>query len=157
MPPRRSCGASSRSSRGCANTGALISVDTMKPAVAEAALEGRRRIVNDVRGLQGDPDMAALVARFGAGVIVMHNPGCSARPSRLTAIRSRLVSPTSKQSIAIARRAGISDDRDRARSGVWFGKSAEQNLELLARFCRARRDSGFRSSPARRENPSSAG
>ena len=56
-------------------SGALISIDTMKPAVAEAAFKAGATIVNDVRGLQGDPGIATLAADYGAGVIAMHNPG----------------------------------------------------------------------------------
>jgi dihydropteroate synthase len=56
-------------------SGALLSIDTMKPAVAEAALNAGATIVNDVRGLQGDPGIATIAATYGAGVIAMHNPG----------------------------------------------------------------------------------
>ncbi len=115
-------------------TGVLISVDTMKSAVAEAALEAGAAIVNDIRGLQGDPDMAAIVAGFGAGVIVMHNPGLlgSAIPIDGDPVEACLA--YFEQSLGVARRAGISEDRIVLDPGFGFGKSPEQNLELLARF-----------------------
>ncbi len=52
-----------------------ISVDTRKPAVAEAALRAGAHMINDVAGLQRDPGMAAVVASFGAPVVIMHSPG----------------------------------------------------------------------------------
>lgn len=51
-----------------------LSVDTFKAEVAEAALAAGASIINDVTGLLGDPDMAQVVARHGAGLILMHNP-----------------------------------------------------------------------------------
>ena len=51
----------------------LISIDTYKAKVAEAALEAGAHIVNDVWGLRADPDLAAVVQRFDAPVILMHN------------------------------------------------------------------------------------
>ena len=53
--------------------GAPVSIDTMKATVAENALQAGAAIVNDVWGLQRDPDMAGVVARHGAPVLVMHN------------------------------------------------------------------------------------
>src|SRR5579884_4063898 len=55
-----------------------ISVDTSKAAVARACLEAGARIINDVTGLRGDPDMPAAAREFGAGVIVMHMQGTPA-------------------------------------------------------------------------------
>ena len=53
----------------------LISADTVKASVADQALAAGAHIANDVQGLQGDADMAGVVASHGAGVVVMHNPG----------------------------------------------------------------------------------
>ncbi|HEY5333683.1 MAG TPA: dihydropteroate synthase, partial [Solirubrobacterales bacterium] len=60
---------------GLAGVGAAISVDTSKAAVAAAALDAGAAIVNDVTALRGDPEMAALVAERGAGLILMHMAG----------------------------------------------------------------------------------
>ena len=116
------------------HTRALISIDTMKPAVAEAGLKAGAVIVNDIRGLQGDPEMAPLVARFGAGVIVMHNPGVFGSSEPLDGDPIEVCLAYFEKSIGIARRAGIPEDRIVLDPGFGFGKSPEQNLELLARF-----------------------
>lgn len=115
-------------------SGALVSIDTMKPAVAEAALIAGATIVNDIRGLQGDPGIATIAAAYGAGVIAMHNPGVlgSAIPIEGDPIEACL--GYFQRSIAIARRAGITEDRLVLDPGFGFGKSPEQNLALLARF-----------------------
>jgi dihydropteroate synthase len=122
--------------------GALISVDTMKPAVAGAAFKAGATIVNDVCGLQRDPAIAQLAAACGAGVIVMHNPGLlgSATPLEGDPIEACLV--YFERSIAIARQAGVSEDRIVLDPGFGFGKSLEQNLQLLARFGELKR-AGF--------------
>src|ERR1700760_1758718 len=60
---------------GLAATGHTISVDTSKAAVAAAAVDVGARIVNDVTALRGDPEMAALVAERGVGIILMHMAG----------------------------------------------------------------------------------
>jgi dihydropteroate synthase len=112
----------------------LISIDTMKAAVAEAAIAAGAHIVNDIRGLQGDPELPAVAARHGAGVIAMHNPGLlgSAKPIPGDPIAACLA--FFERSLDIARRAGIAEDRIVLDPGFGFGKSPEQSLELLARF-----------------------
>jgi dihydropteroate synthase len=118
---------------GVAAAGALISIDTMKAAVADAAIAAGAHIVNDIRGLQGDPDLPHVAARHGAGVIAMHNPGLlgSTRPLPGDPIQACLA--FFERSLAIARGAGIPDDRIAFDPGIGFGKSAEQNLEIVAR------------------------
>jgi dihydropteroate synthase len=113
---------------------ALISIDTMKAPVAEAALRAGAHIVNDIRGLQGDPEMAQLAARHGAGVVAMHNPGVlgSTRPLEGDPVEHCL--RYFERSLEIARRAGVAEDRIALDPGFGFGKSLEQNLELLARL-----------------------
>jgi dihydropteroate synthase len=115
-------------------TDALISIDTMKAAVAEAAIAVGAHIVNDIRGLQGDPGMADVAARHGAGVIAMHNRAVlgSSEPIAGDPIQDCLA--FFERTLAIARKAGISEDRIALDPGFGFGKSPEQNLEILARF-----------------------
>lgn len=117
-----------------ADTPTLLSIDTMKAEVAEAAAAAGAHILNDVRGLQGDPDMAAVAASFGAGMIIMHNPGVlgSGRPIEGDPVEACLT--FFERSLDIAGRAGIREDRIALDPGFGFGKSAEQNLELLARI-----------------------
>jgi dihydropteroate synthase len=113
---------------------ALISIDTMKASVAAAALAAGAHIVNDVRGLQGDPALAKVAAAHGAGVCIMHNPAIlgSAKPLEGDPVAHCL--RFFERSLAIARRAGVPEDRIVLDPGFGFGKSLEQNLELLARF-----------------------
>ena len=71
---RRSCAGSSLWSKRLAGE-ATVSIDTSKLAVAEAALDAGASIVNDVTALRRDPEIAALCAERGAGVVLMHMPG----------------------------------------------------------------------------------
>ena len=93
--------------------GLPVSIDTIKASVAAWALDQGAAIVNDVWGLQRDPDMAPLVAERGVPVIVMHN-----RDERRS--EPSTSSPTSiaffSRSLEIAARAGIAREQDRARS-----------------------------------------
>ncbi len=124
---------------------ALISVDTYKAAVAEAALQAGACLVNDVWGLRADPDLAAVAARGRAAVILMHNRsqpanvevrdrlGAAYRGAEytdlLTDVRRELM-----ESVELARRAGIPDDHIILDPGIGFGKTVEQNLELIDRL-----------------------
>lgn len=119
---------------GLAGTGALLSVDTMKAEVAAAALQAGAQIVNDIRGLQGDRETAGVAGRAGAGVIVMHNPGLLGSAAPLSGDPVRACLDFFARSLEIARRAGIREDRIALDPGFGFGKSLEQNLELIARL-----------------------
>jgi dihydropteroate synthase len=112
----------------------LISIDTMKASVAEAAVVAGAHIVNDVRGLQGDEAVAEVAARHGAGVIAMHNPAVLGSAEPLPGDPIRTLRLYFKRSIAIAQAAGIPDDRIVIDPGFGFGKSPEQNLAILARL-----------------------
>jgi dihydropteroate synthase len=124
---------------------ALISIDTCKAAVAEQALRAGARIVNDVWGLRADPDLAGVVARANAPVVLMHN---RSKPANVE-VRERLgkayagseygdllvdVKRELLESVAIARSAGIPDERIILDPGIGFGKTIEQNLELINRL-----------------------
>ncbi len=124
---------------------AIISIDTYKAAVAEAALEAGAHIVNDVWGLRGDPDLAAVAARHKAPVVLMHN---RSKPASIE-VRERLgsayqaaeyqdlledVKRDLMDSVAIARAAGIPNKRIILDPGIGFGKTVEQNLELIRRL-----------------------
>ena len=100
-----------------ASTGALISIDTMKAGVAEAALQAGAHILNDVRGLQGDPALAAVAARHRAGLIAMHNPGLlgSAKPLEGDPIAAVLAFFARSIAIARARRRDGGSARSRSR------------------------------------------
>ncbi len=110
--------------------GIPVSIDTMKAAVAAWALAAGATIVNDVWGLQRDPDMARVVAEHSAPVIIMHNRA-TADPSidiiaEVTAFFLR--------SLAIAARAGIARARIVLDPGIGFGKTPEQSMTCIARL-----------------------
>lgn len=113
---------------------ALLSIDTMKSAVAEAAIDAGVHIVNDIRGLQGDPDMARVAARHGAGVVAMHNPGLLGSAEPLPGDPVETIRDFFETTVTIAHEAGIGADRMMLDPGFGFGKSAEQNLAILDRL-----------------------
>ena len=110
--------------------GPPVSIDTMKAKVAAWALGQGAIIVNDVWGLQRDPDMARVVADFGVPVIVMHNRE-AADPSIdiIADIKAFFV-----RSLDIAARAGIANDAIVLDPGIGFGKTPEQSMTAIARL-----------------------
>jgi dihydropteroate synthase len=110
--------------------GVPVSIDTMKAAVAAWALEAGGAIVNDVWGLQRDPDMARVVAEHNAPVIIMHNRD-RADPS-IDIIAD--VSDFFSRSLDIAWSAGIAHDRIVLDPGIGFGKTPEQSMACIARL-----------------------
>lgn len=113
-----------------------ISVDTSKSQVAEAAAEAGAEIVNDVTGLRNDPRLAEIVRRRKLGLVLMHMRGVPRTMQRGSFARDVLRDVTAglRQSIATARRAGISTSQIIIDPGIGFGKSYPQNYELLARL-----------------------
>lgn len=114
----------------------VISIDTTKVAVAEAALEAGADIVNDVSGFSFEPAMAARVAESGAGCILMHTP---ARSDAMGAFEgafdvSPAVGDALQRSMQAAADAGIAADAIAVDPGFGFGKNAAQNFALLARL-----------------------
>jgi len=114
-------------------TGIPVSVDTRKSEVAAAALETGADLVNDVSGFRDDPAMAEVVARYGAAAVVMHlrgNPKTMqlAPPSDdiLSEARSSL-----QKSLDRAAVAGLSRDKIIIDPGIGFGKSPQDNLQIL--------------------------
>ncbi len=123
----------------------LISIDTYKAGVAEAAFEAGADILNDVWGLRADPDLGPVAARYGAPVILMHN---RSNPASIE-VRGRLgnayIGPEYEDlledvkrelldSVRLARQAGVPDERIILDPGIGFGKTVEQNLELINRL-----------------------
>jgi dihydropteroate synthase len=103
-----------------------ISVDTWKSGVAMAALNAGARIVNDVWGLRADPHMAGVVAGHGAGLVIMHNQQGHHYSNLLSDIIVSL-----KASADLAVKAGVSLDKIIVDPGIGFGKTADQNIEVL--------------------------
>jgi dihydropteroate synthase len=123
-------------------TSALISVDTYKAEVAEAALRAGADIVNDVWGLRADPLMAGVVARANCPVVLMHNRSQPINAELQANLGGRYVGVEYQnliedvkrellESVALARSAGILDERIIIDPGIGFGKTVEQNLALL--------------------------
>jgi dihydropteroate synthase len=115
---------------------ARVSVDTSKAAVARAALDAGASIVNDITALRGDPEMAALCAERGVGVVLMHmrgEPRTMQRAPRYDDVVAE-VRQFLAERLAFALAAGIEEERIWLDPGIGFGKSAEHNLELLRRL-----------------------
>jgi dihydropteroate synthase len=110
--------------------GIPVSIDTLKAAVAAWALEAGAAIVNDVWGLQRDPDMARVVAEHNALVVIMHNRESADPAIDIVADVADFFS----RSMEIAWRAGIRHDRIVLDPGIGFGKTAEQSLICIARL-----------------------
>lgn len=122
----------------------LISVDTYKAEVAEAAVDAGAHMVNDVWGLRADSDLAPLVARKGIPIVLMHNRSSWAHAQIKERLGGRYVGVPYEnlledirrellESVDLARSAGIPDERIILDPGIGFGKTVEQNLELLDR------------------------
>ena len=103
-----------------------VSVDTWKSGVAWAALNSGASIVNDVWGLRADPEIAAVAAERGAGLILMHNQRGHEYGDLLDDVADGL-----KRSIGIALDAGVPRENLVIDPGIGFGKTADQNIELL--------------------------
>ncbi|MGL4286476.1 MAG: dihydropteroate synthase [Phreatobacter sp.] len=112
--------------------GLPVSIDTIKAGVARWALGQGAAIVNDVWGLQRDPDMAHVVADHGVPVIVMHNrDGADATIDIMADIDAFF-----HRSLAIAEQAGIRRDRIVLDPGIGFGKTPAQSIETLGKLDR---------------------
>lgn len=112
------------------NIGVPVSVDTYKAGTAAAALEAGAGIVNDVWGLQRQPDIARVAAAHGAPVVVMHNREVADPDIDIIEDMKRFFA----RSIEIALAAGIPGRNIILDPGVGFGKSFRQNIEAVARL-----------------------
>jgi dihydropteroate synthase len=124
---------------------AIISVDTYKAGVAEAALRAGAHILNDVWGLRADPGLAAVAARFRVPVILMHNRSNPASVevreqlgnAYLGSTYENLVEDVKREllvSVDLAKKAGIPESQIILDPGIGFGKTREHNLELINRL-----------------------
>ena len=106
-----------------------VSIDTYKSSVARAALQAGAELVNDIWGFRMDREMAAVTAEFGASCCLMHNRKEPVYQDFCADVLGDL-----KESIALAKEAGIPDERIMTDPGVGFAKSYEQNLEIIRRM-----------------------
>jgi dihydropteroate synthase len=115
--------------------GLPVSIDTIKASIATWALDQGAAIVNDVWGLQRDPDIAPLVAERGVPVIVMHNRETADAAIDIVADVLAFFS----RSLEIAARAGIAHKNIVLDPGIGFGKTPEQSMTCLARLAEFKR------------------
>jgi dihydropteroate synthase len=113
-----------------------ISVDTSKAEVAEAAAAAGAEIINDVTALRGDPRIADVARRRKLPIILMHMRGEPRTMQKNPFARDVLRDVTAglRKALAMARRAGVAKSQIILDPGTGFGKSYEQNFELIARL-----------------------
>jgi dihydropteroate synthase len=119
-----------------AGTGAQISVDTMKLAVAEAAVDAGATYVNDVTAFRHDPGLAGLVADRGLDCCLMHmlgEPRTMQDDPRYDDVVDDVKAFLAER-LAAAVAAGVPEERVQLDPGIGFGKTLEHNLELLRRL-----------------------
>ena len=114
----------------CGKVTAAVSVDTFYPECAEAALRAGADIINDVSG-RFNPEIAKLAAEYGAGYVVMHNPcgasGTAQYPDGVVAeIRKFFI-----ETIELAAQCGVPKNQLCLDPGFGFGKSYDDNFEIL--------------------------
>jgi dihydropteroate synthase len=116
--------------------GAPLSVDTSKAVVAKRALELGVELVNDVTALRGDPEMAGVVADAGAYLCLMHMQGeprtMQERPTYDDVVSD--VKAFLEERLAFAVASGVREELVCLDPGIGFGKTAEQNFELVRRL-----------------------
>ncbi|MBI4759320.1 MAG: dihydropteroate synthase [Chloroflexi bacterium] len=126
-------------------TSVPVSIDTYKAKVAEQALAAGASLVNDVWGLRQDPGLKGVVAQAGVPVILMHNRSQVDKAARNEVVGGHYqgmvyadlmaeICRELRESMALATSAGIPWERIIVDPGIGFGKTAEQNLEILQRL-----------------------
>ena len=122
-----------------------ISIDTYKAGVAEAALDAGANWINDVWALRADPSMGKVAAKHNAPLVLMHNRSKPSQVALQQQLGSRYVGVAYDdlledvkrelmESVSIARTAGVSENNIVLDPGIGFGKTVEQNLELVNRL-----------------------
>jgi dihydropteroate synthase len=121
---------------GLADSGAQLSIDTMKPGVARHAIDTGATIVNDVTAFRFAPEMAQLVAESGATTCLMHMLG-EPRTMQLNPTYDDVVSDVKaflEERLAFAVGEGVPEEKIWLDPGIGFGKNLDHNLELLRRL-----------------------
>jgi dihydropteroate synthase len=113
-----------------------ISIDTYKASVADAALAAGASIVNDISGLRYDPELAGVVARRGAPIVLMHTRGRSRDMYEQAHYHDVVdeVLDELRESIAFAAGAGVPREQMLVDPGIGFAKDATHSFEVLARL-----------------------
>ena len=112
------------------------SIDTTKASVARVALSAGVQIVNDISGLRFDPSLADVVARYDAGLILMHSRGTfeTMHSQEPVADIIKEVSDGWRRSIEEAERRGVKREKIVLDPGIGFSKTQKQNVELIAKL-----------------------
>lgn len=108
---------------------AIISVDTYKSAVARAAIEAGAHIINDIWGAKADPEIAKVAAELNVPIILMHNREEQPYSNYFEEYMGDL-----KESVNIAKNAGIPDEHIILDPGIGFVKNLEQSIETMQRL-----------------------
>ena len=113
-----------------------ISIDTTKSSVARAALQAGAEIVNDISGLRFDAAIADEAARTGAGLVLMHSRGTPKDMQQLPPVADIMTEVVSglRESIRVANQHRVANENIVIDPGIGFGKTVEQNLELIAKL-----------------------
>ena len=116
--------------------GALLSIDTTRATVAEAALDAGAHLINDISAGRDDPAMLPLAARRGAPIVLMHLKGTPATMQDNPVYRDVMaeVMESLRQRIETALSAGIDRSKILIDPGIGFGKTMNHNLELIRRL-----------------------
>ncbi|MEK7236277.1 MAG: dihydropteroate synthase, partial [Nitrospirota bacterium] len=115
-----------------------ISIDTSKAAIAQAALDAGAVLVNDVTALRGDPAMVEVIARTGAGIVLMHMQGTPRTMQQVPCYEDVVgeISTFFEERIRFAMAHGIVQRQIVLDPGIGFGKLLVHNLTLLAQLHR---------------------
>ena len=113
-----------------------VSIDTTKSEVAEAAIKAGAEIINDISGLRFDERIAEVAGQTGAGLVLMHSRGTIETLHTQPPVDNILADVTAdfRRAIGIAKARSVRDDQIVLDIGIGFGKTQEQNLELLAKL-----------------------
>jgi dihydropteroate synthase len=119
-----------------ATSPAPISIDTTKSSVARAAIAAGAEIVNDISGLRFDPLIADEAAQAKAGLVLMHSRGTPKDMQKLPPVDDIVgeVIGGLRKSVTVAEARGVARDRIAVDPGIGFGKTLEQNVELIAKL-----------------------
>ncbi len=113
-----------------------ISIDATKLEVAEAAIAAGAEIINDISGLRWDERLGELAATSGAGLVLMHSRGDFETMHSMEPVENILeaVSHDLRRALLAARAAGVADEQLVLDVGIGFGKTLDQNLDLIAKL-----------------------
>lgn len=114
----------------------LISVDTRSACVAQKCIEAGADIINDVSGLEYDENMAQIIAKFDVPLIIQHSKGTPESMQLNTSYENMMdeIFLGLKQKIDFSISKGVKPEKIIVDPGIGFGKTREQNFEILERF-----------------------